>query len=136
MHVLFCKLGHKLDMNQRKQRFTYVRFDTVLITRAVYPSIHQRLKTYTEYCNGRTLKNGCFLTSSASLSPAPSRLSGLRLRSSVENQILRDRKSTRLNSSHANRSYAVFCLKKKKKKNTQLTFDWKFKFFNFNNSTR
>src|SRR3712207_7391662 len=30
-----------------------------------------------------------------------------------------DRKSTRLNSSHANISYAVFCLKKKKKKNKQ-----------------
>src|SRR3712207_7478187 len=29
-------------------------------------------------------------------------------------QGLRDRKSTRLNSSHANMSYAVFCLKKKK----------------------
>src|SRR3712207_8205744 len=28
-----------------------------------------------------------------------------------------DRKSTRLNSSHANISYAVFCLKKKKMKN-------------------
>src|SRR3712207_7136683 len=32
-----------------------------------------------------------------------------------------DRKSTRLNSSHANISYAVFCLKKKKKKNKILT---------------
>src|SRR5438445_5906482 len=31
-----------------------------------------------------------------------------------------DRKSTRLNSSHANISYAVFCLKKKKKKKTQV----------------
>src|SRR5215217_9616888 len=30
-----------------------------------------------------------------------------------------DRKSTRLNSSHANISYAVFCLKKKKKKTTR-----------------
>src|SRR3712207_7987140 len=29
-----------------------------------------------------------------------------------------DRKSTRLNSSHANISYAVFCLKKKKKPTT------------------
>src|SRR3712207_9047759 len=29
---------------------------------------------------------------------------------------VQDRKSTRLNSSHANISYAVFCLKKKKKK--------------------
>src|SRR3712207_8138301 len=32
-----------------------------------------------------------------------------------------DRKSTRLNSSHANISYAVFCLKKKKKMNTVTT---------------
>src|SRR5258707_2680255 len=31
----------------------------------------------------------------------------------------RDRKSTRLNSSHANISYAVFCLKKKKKTKCQ-----------------
>src|SRR3712207_7462295 len=31
-----------------------------------------------------------------------------------------DRKSTRLNSSHANISYAVFCLKKKKKYHTAL----------------
>src|SRR5258707_826305 len=31
-----------------------------------------------------------------------------------------DRKSTRLNSSHANISYAVFCLKKKKNKMTKL----------------
>src|SRR5947209_11104497 len=32
-----------------------------------------------------------------------------------------DRKSTRLNSSHANISYAVFCLKKKKKKKKKRT---------------
>src|SRR3712207_7835228 len=32
-----------------------------------------------------------------------------------------DRKSTRLNSSHANISYAVFCLKKKKKTNNAMT---------------
>src|SRR2546430_6418664 len=31
--------------------------------------------------------------------------------------VTRDRKSTRLNSSHSQISYAVFCLKKKKKKN-------------------
>src|SRR3712207_6846963 len=34
-------------------------------------------------------------------------------------QLFADRKSTRLNSSHANISYAVFCLKKKKKKPTR-----------------
>src|SRR5947209_12382542 len=39
----------------------------------------------------------------------------------------RDRKSTRLNSSHANISYAVFCLKKKKSHEEQpgaLLFCW------------
>src|SRR3712207_7217681 len=34
---------------------------------------------------------------------------------------IEDRKSTRLNSSHANISYAVFCLKKKKKQTIQQT---------------
>src|SRR5438067_9896073 len=33
--------------------------------------------------------------------------------------LFKDRKSTRLNSSHVSISYAVFCLKKKKKKLTQ-----------------
>src|SRR5699024_12022004 len=33
---------------------------------------------------------------------------------SIQHVILRDRKSTRLNSSHVSISYAVFCLKKKK----------------------
>src|SRR5947209_11675364 len=43
-----------------------------------------------------------------------------RSRFSAQNEVSRspvDRKSTRLNSSHANISYAVFCLKKKKKDN-------------------
>src|SRR3712207_7385177 len=38
-----------------------------------------------------------------------------------ENGDSRDRKSTRLNSSHANISYAVFCLKKKKHPHTAVT---------------
>src|SRR3712207_8419381 len=36
----------------------------------------------------------------------------------------KDRKSTRLNSSHANISYAVFCLKKKKKKTNTNTWQY------------
>src|SRR3712207_7431053 len=36
-------------------------------------------------------------------------------------EVLRDRKSTRLNSSHANISYAVFCLKKKLSYTSSLT---------------
>src|SRR3712207_7416497 len=35
----------------------------------------------------------------------------------------RDRKSTRLNSSHANISYAVFCLKKKKKHQNESSYN-------------
>src|SRR5690349_24012762 len=34
----------------------------------------------------------------------------------LEGEFVKDRKSTRLNSSHVEISYAVFCLKKKKKK--------------------
>src|SRR5437762_5404623 len=37
----------------------------------------------------------------------------------LADEINRDRKSTRLNSSHRCISYAVFCLKKKNKNNTQ-----------------
>src|SRR5438477_5244323 len=37
----------------------------------------------------------------------------------VREQLARDRKSTRLNSSHMSISYAVFCLKKKNKRTTQ-----------------
>src|SRR5688572_31847475 len=37
----------------------------------------------------------------------------------AEDRQLLDRKSTRLNSSHSQISYAVFCLKKKKKKKTK-----------------
>src|SRR3712207_8173347 len=43
------------------------------------------------------------------------RARGLPRRVRAPGRPLRDRKSTRLNSSHANISYAVFCLKKKKK---------------------
>src|SRR3712207_6871819 len=57
--------------------------------------------------------------------PISSRRHTYRLRLGPSNQQrLRplDRKSTRLNSSHANISYAVFCLKKKKHKtNTDLS---------------
>src|SRR6266851_6084943 len=41
----------------------------------------------------------------------------------VAQSFLRDRKSTRLNSSHITISYAVFCLKKKKTKLKTLSLD-------------
>src|SRR5690625_6126536 len=44
---------------------------------------------------------------------------GEKQRVAITRAIATDRKSTRLNSSHVAISYAVFCLKKKKKKNTK-----------------
>src|SRR2546422_1351255 len=41
---------------------------------------------------------------------------GVKQRQGSGESVVRDRKSTRLNSSHGYISYAVFCLKKKKKK--------------------
>src|SRR2546429_6599147 len=38
-------------------------------------------------------------------------------------RVIKDRKSTRLNSSHGYISYAVFCLKKNKKTNSPFDFD-------------
>src|SRR2546427_4892768 len=40
--------------------------------------------------------------------------------SATQDIAIEDRKSTRLNSSHSQISYAVFCLKKKKQKRNQL----------------
>src|SRR2546422_4265548 len=48
-------------------------------------------------------------------------LIGRLLSGSVAASATRDRKSTRLNSSHGYISYAVFCLKKKKNKKQQLS---------------
>src|SRR3712207_8239564 len=60
--------------------------------------------------------------------PPRGRGRGGRVRRRARGALLRapraqDRKSTRLNSSHANISYAVFCLKKKnKQKNVHISF--------------
>src|SRR5438876_1700283 len=50
--------------------------------------------------------------------PAPVHLQVDRRNAVQRNAVLGDRKSTRLNSSHPSISYAVFCLKKKKKSQT------------------
>src|SRR3712207_7764806 len=49
---------------------------------------------------------------------------GYSLTGAITEQCLLDRKSTRLNSSHANISYAVFCLKKKKRYLTTSTLHY------------
>src|SRR3712207_8438522 len=52
----------------------------------------------------------CWVGATPTLGALPTR----ETKNGVSAQTGRDRKSTRLNSSHANISYAVFCLKKKK----------------------
>src|SRR3712207_8029902 len=56
--------------------------------------------------------------------PDERRLVGLQIGPGMRRQHV-DRKSTRLNSSHANISYAVFCLKKKKYNECSLMFEYK-----------
>src|SRR5688572_31560761 len=57
-------------------------------------------------------------------STSPNRVESARLTSMISTRergmSSRDRKSTRLNSSHSQISYAVFCLKKKKRKTDQI----------------
>src|SRR3712207_7114788 len=60
---------------------------------------------------------------SAPADPPPCQGEGLNL------TLLEDRKSTRLNSSHANISYAVFCLKKKTKRADPKYGTYKFRRF-------
>src|SRR5688572_32718626 len=60
-------------------------------------------------------------------------------RSTRPPSVVRDRKSTRLNSSHSQISYAVFCLKKKKKKKKEHTLTQKkiqIKKYHTNNTTQ
>src|SRR3712207_8532379 len=55
-------------------------------------------------------RRGCSRRTTMGLSPSACPMSGA---ASQKRRHGKDRKSTRLNSSHANISYAVFCLKKK-----------------------
>src|SRR3712207_8012401 len=66
---------------------------------------------------GGVRRPAALLRTEGALVPAPARPRGGRLqhRGRGAYALRPDRKSTRLNSSHANISYAVFCLKKKYK---------------------
>src|SRR5947209_17027670 len=68
--------------------------------------------------------DGVYYPIAGAMSRITSDARGLSVRATVESSAgsvanAEDRKSTRLNSSHANISYAVFCLKKKKENKTK-----------------
>src|SRR5215217_8305150 len=77
-------------------------FNDTATTEIYTLSLHDALPTWGSTRRRRCARRGC-TTRRASCTPSRASTS--------------DRKSTRLNSSHANISYAVFCLKKKKKYN-------------------
>src|SRR3712207_2230642 len=93
--------------------------ETVTKARVVIGYLHTGIEKNTEYRNW--VQGTTFVTRMDYLSPlyneagycmAVEKLLGVEVPQRA--RTIRDRKSTRLNSSHANISYAVFCLKKKK----------------------
>src|SRR3712207_7584751 len=84
-------------MIRRPPRSTLFPYTTLFRSEVVQRRAHVRAQRFV----GRTLDV---------LVEGPSRTDASRLRGRSR----QDRKSTRLNSSHANISYAVFCLKKKR----------------------
>src|SRR5690606_41272386 len=76
-----------------------------------YPTCGSQYATY--YDTWYTFNSGNSGNINITITPEPGVTVGFAIYSGDENN-LRDRKSTRLNSSHVKISYAVFCLKKKK----------------------
>src|SRR5256885_12419563 len=68
-----------------------------------------------------TLFRSLLLESGANYDTKPSSAGAIGIGQIMPSHIGEDRKSTRLNSSHLVISYAVFCLKKKKKRNNTVT---------------
>src|SRR2546421_8768888 len=97
-------------MIRRPPRSTLFPYTTLFRSDLDYsdPEIYRAssvLKAGAAYCVGK-----------AALFAALCRASGIPARIAFADVTNQDRKSTRLNSSHDQISYAVFCLKKKKKK--------------------
>src|SRR5205085_10667984 len=98
---------------------TYVRFDTVAPPPEIYPlSLHDALPIFT--INGAYTGASAETVAETVVAPIEQQVNGVEgmlymSSNSTADGRFSDRKSTRLNSSHSQISYAVFCLKKKKK---------------------
>src|SRR3712207_8136394 len=100
-------------MIRRPPRSTLFPYTTLFRSKA--EKIYERIEKYENIADNMEIEIAKYLdfVSNAHLSDDTKRKIRCMLREITE--IERDRKSTRLNSSHANISYAVFCLKKKQK---------------------
>src|SRR3712207_8040234 len=92
--------------------YTFFFFNDTATTEIYTLSLHDALPILSEAPTGFEVvakTNNCPV---AAMQNVAKKLYGVQFHPEVEHSL--DRKSTRLNSSHANISYAVFCLKKKK----------------------
>src|SRR5205085_10696919 len=108
--------------------FLHFLFFTYTATTEIYTlSLHDSLPIYldavAEAARGRDVTIVCAgfkgrfaLDDAYCAGRISARLDGKRTDAALSSELVADRKSTRLNSSHSQISYAVFCLKKKKKK--------------------
>src|SRR3712207_8327968 len=97
-------------MIRRPPRSTLFPYTTLFRSQSLYHPCERYHALYTQLSSGDDAHGRIpTLPSAGARTPASRRL---HLRRVLRKE--RDRKSTRLNSSHANISYAVFCLKKKK----------------------
>src|SRR3712207_9299067 len=106
-----------MPLSTRPSFFIFFFFNDTATTEIYTLSLHDALPISISGSAARSLQRQPSVRlegSSSRLMPPPS-LHSLRARAGGRARARRDRKSTRLNSSHANISYAVFCLKKKNK---------------------
>src|SRR3712207_9085130 len=93
-------------------------FNDTATTEIYTLSLHDALPIFEGRGLRRTFKGGIEAVRDIDLRVAAGEVFGFLGPNGAGKTTTVDRKSTRLNSSHANISYAVFCLKKKKKRET------------------
>src|SRR3712207_9046282 len=98
-------------------KITFFFFNDTATTEIYTLSLHDALPIWASALIGNFLKIIPILTVENGKTSVLTkvRTKGKAIKTMVDKMLSEDRKSTRLNSSHANISYAVFCLKKKKK---------------------
>src|SRR3989440_10466131 len=107
--VVVCSLMHSFFIITTLLHFFFFFFFNDTATTEIYTlSLHDALPIWSRDCAWRP---------DPWRSVSKGRMSSLKR--SGGSSTFSDRKSTRLNSSHDQISYAVFCLKKKKKKNNE-----------------
>src|SRR5256885_8787136 len=110
MYICHIRFVFFFLMIRRPPRSTLFPYTTLFRSRQDRPTVMDEVSSALWYLETRLLAAGAYMHATLALA--------------FEEEFSRsDRKSTRLNSSHLVISYAVFCLKKKKKTCTMLWFD-------------